>query len=87
MGGEGRMGRLRILSKLGDRTVRWDEHSAASGDPEAQEAVRQAERIFERERARGATAYRVSPGSTAQRIDEFDARAEQIVIVPRMAGG
>ena len=81
------MGKLRILSKLGDTTVRWDERVAAEGDPEAQEAVRQAELIFQQERTRGATAFKVSPTTTAERIEEFDPRAEQIVLVPRVAGG
>jgi hypothetical protein len=50
-------------------------------------AVEEAERIFREERARGATAFRVEPGSPARRIDEFDRSAEQIVMVPRIAGG
>lgn len=81
------MGKLRILSKLGDTTVSWNEKTAAGGDPEAQEAVRQAELIFQQARARGATAFRVTSGTPAERIDSFDPRAEQIVVVPRVAGG
>lgn len=79
------MGKLRILSKLGDTTVRWG--SASTGDPEAEEAVREAERIFRQERAAGATAFKVSTGAPAERIDTFDPQAEQIVMVPRVAGG
>ena len=81
------MGKLRILSKLGDTTLRWDTEAATSGDPEAEEAVREAERIFRQERASGATAFRVSAGAPAERIETFDPQAEQIVMVPRVAGG
>lgn len=81
------MGTLRILSTLGDTTYRWDRAAASRGDVEAQEAVRQAERIFELERAKGATAFRTSPTTTARVLDRFDPDAEQIVIVPRIAGG
>ena len=46
-----------------------------------------AERIFNEERARGATAFRVEPGKTVERIEKFDRTAEQIVMVPRVVGG
>ncbi len=81
------MGRLIVLCLLGDRTHTWNPKVALSDDPEAQEAVRQAERIFNEERARGAVAFRVSPDRTAERLDMFDPQAEQIVMVPRIAGG
>ena len=81
------MGKLRILSRLGDTTVTWDERAARVGDPEAEEAVRQAERIFKEERARGTAAFRVTRGAPGERIDAFDPEAEQIVMVPPIAGG
>lgn len=81
------MGKLRILSKLGDTTVQWDEKAASTGDPGAEAAVREAERIFRQERASGSTAFVVSPDAPARRTETFDPQAEQIVIVPRIAGG
>lgn len=81
------MSRLRVLSQLGDSSVSWDAERASTGDVEAQEAVREAERIFAAERARGATAFRVAPGKTAERLERFDPTAEEIVIVPRVSGG
>ncbi len=75
------MGKLRILSKLGDTTVTLDPKTGA------EEAVREAERIFNQQRAAGATAFKVSASSPAERVDTFDPQAEQIVIVPRVAGG
>jgi hypothetical protein len=67
--------------------LEWDGRKVETGDLEALAAVREAERIFEAQRARGATAFRVAPGRPAERIDEFDPQAEQIVVVPRVAGG
>jgi hypothetical protein len=78
---------LRVMSRRGDDHVIWDEQKALAGDPEATAAVREAERIFAQERAKGATAFRVEPGKPIQRIDEFDVTAEQIVMVPRVVGG
>ena len=81
------MARLRILSAKGDALVTWDTEKAQTGDPEASSAVEEAERIFERERARGSTAFKVEAGKPAERIDRFDPTAEETVIVPMVAGG
>lgn len=81
------MGMLRIMSKRGDDRVTWDSRRVAIGDPEAEAAVREAERIFNDSRARGATAFKVDADKTTTRIEEFDRTAEQIVIVPRVVGG
>lgn len=82
------MGVLRIMSRRGDDRVAWDQEKVAVGDPEAVAAIREAERIFAQERARGATAFRVEPGQVQpQRIEIFDPQAEQIVMIPRVVGG
>jgi len=81
------MAQLRIMSSRGDKTVTWDAEKIDLGDPEAVAAVREAERIFNEERARGATAFKVEPGKPAERLDNFDKTVEQTVIVPRIAGG
>ena len=81
------MGMLRVMSRRGDDRVTWDEQKVIAGDPEATAAVREAERIFAQERAKGATAFRIDPGKPAQRIEQFDRTAEQIVLVPRVVGG
>ncbi len=78
---------LRVMSRRGDDRVTWDEQKVLAGDAEATAAVREAERIFAQERAKGATAFRIDPGKPAQRIEEFDRTAEQIVLVPRVVGG
>lgn len=81
------MGMLRIMSRRGDDRVTWDDQKALAGDLEAVAAIREAERIFAQERAKGATAFRVETGKAIQRIEHFDATAEQIVMVPRVVGG
>lgn len=78
---------LRVMSRRGDDRVNWDQQKVLEGDLEAMAAVREAERIFAQERAKGATAFRVEPGKPIQRIDTFDETAEQIVLVPRVVGG
>jgi len=86
---EGRqtMGMLRVMSRRGDERVAWNQQKAEAGDTEAAAAVREAERIFQAERARGATAFRVESGKLVERIERFDHTAEQIVMVPRVIGG
>jgi hypothetical protein len=81
------MGMLRIISSRGDDRISWNEQDALAGDAEALAAVREAERIFTRTRARGATAFRVEPGQPPERLEQFDMQATQIVMVPRVVGG
>lgn len=81
------MGMLRVLSRRGDDKVAWDIQQVAVGDLDAVAAVKEAERIFAEERARGATAFRVTSGEAPTRIERFDPTAEQIVMVPRVVGG
>jgi hypothetical protein len=78
---------LRVMSRRGDDRVTWDQQKVLARDSEALAAVREAERIFAQERAKGATAFRIDQGKPAQRIDQFDQTAEQIVLVPRVVGG
>lgn len=81
------MGVLRVLSHHGDDKTEWSYPAVLAGDEEARLAVEEAERIFAEQRARGATAVRVSPGQPAQRIDSFDPAAQEIVMIPRVVGG
>lgn len=81
------MGLLRVLSRRGDDRIEWDAGSVATGDLEAAEAIREAERLFAAQRAQGATAFKVEKGTTPTRLDQFDPAVEQIVIVPRVVGG
>jgi hypothetical protein len=81
------MGMLRIISNRGDDRLLWNEQDALAGDAEALAALREAERIFARERSRGATAFRVDPGKPVERLGQFDPQATQMILVPRVVGG
>jgi hypothetical protein len=81
------MGTLRVLNGSGDRRVSWSVEGLVQGDPEAQEAVRQAESIFALERQRGAHAFRVRPDAPAELLEAFDPLAEDTVLIPPMVGG
>jgi hypothetical protein len=78
---------LRVMSRRGDDRITWDQQKVLSSDPEALAAIREAERIFAQERAKGATAFKVDTGKPVERIEQFDRTAEQIVLVPRVVGG
>ena len=67
--------------------MQWNEQDAQAGDALAKAAIREAERIKASERARGATAFRVEAGKPAERIEQLDPAAEQIILVPRVVGG
>jgi hypothetical protein len=81
------MGCIRMLSSQGDTVYTWDEEKAATGDPGAQEAVREAERSIREAQAKGAVAFKVKPGEPAERTEGFDKSAEEIILVPRIVGG
>lgn len=81
------MNKLRILSRQGDTTVVWDAAKVEAGDQEAIAAVREAERIFKAAKARGASAFAVSQGEPAVRVDKFDPTRPEQIIIPRMVGG
>jgi hypothetical protein len=81
------VGMLRVMSRRGDDRISWDSKKLEVNDPEAMAAIREAERIFNEERLKGATAFKVEPGKGSERIDRFDRTAEQIVLVPRVVGG
>jgi hypothetical protein len=85
--GEPAMGKLRVISKRGDDRVQWNEQDALAGDAEAIAAIREAERIFAHQRARGATAFRVEAGKPIERLEQFDPEASKIIMVPRVVGG
>lgn len=81
------MSTLQVLSRRGDDRHEWNARAFCVGDPEALAAVREAERIFAEERARGSTAFAVQRGQPPRRIETFDPQADQIVMVPRVIGG
>jgi hypothetical protein len=81
------MGVLRVISSCGNDHVQWNEQGAQCGDEEANAAVRAAERIFAHECAGGSTAFRIEAGKPAERIEQFDLQAEQILLISGVVGG
>ncbi|MHB8619555.1 MAG: hypothetical protein ACYDAG_08295 [Chloroflexota bacterium] len=81
------MATLYVLSSRGDKRVTWAPEEVEAGDPEALAAIAEAEAIFAREQSRGSSAFRLTPGQPARRIDTFDKEASEIMVIPRMAGG
>jgi len=81
------MGMVRVISKQGVDSVQWNEQDAQAGEVEVMAAIREAERFFTHERARGAKAFRVAPSKPTERIEQFDPRAGQIILVLRVIGG
>lgn len=65
----------------GHATFKWDKK-----DPKDVEIARDA---FIKNKARGYSAYRVDPktGDKGEIIKEFDPNAEQIIMLPPLAGG
>jgi hypothetical protein len=74
------MGVLRILSPSGDTKVEWD--------LDVEETVREAERIFRENAAKGYAAFRLDDGlGAARHVDAWDPTASLIVQTPRILGG
>lgn len=81
---------IRVMCHLGDVATRWETGAGVEVDPEAQAAVKEAERIFREARQRGDSAFIVEPGKAPRKIDAWDQRAleaPEIIITPRLVGG
>jgi methylmalonyl-CoA mutase cobalamin-binding subunit len=74
---------LRVLDSSGDTELHFDETEATAN------ARAEAEALFTRLRAEGATALAVTPGGEvpAQRVEKFSELGEETIIVPRIVGG
>jgi len=81
------------MSRRGDDRFTWPDLKRDSDFrelvDEQKRAVEEAGRIFAEERRKGAIAFlvEVEAGKAAQRIDEFDPFAKEIILVPRVVGG
>ena len=82
------MATIYVLGDRGDTRTFWDVKAAEAGDLREADAVAAAEAIFKKEvKEKGCMAFKVEPGVPAERIVEFDPKAEEIMIIPRMSGG
>jgi hypothetical protein len=80
------MGMLRVISKLGDDSLQWNEQDALAGDAEANASISEAKHIFAQERARGTTTFRIEEGRPAERLEQFDPQAGQMILVQQVVG-
>ena len=74
---------LRILDSSGDTELVFDETEATA------DARAEAEALFTRLRAAGATALAVTPGgeAPARRVENFSELGDETIIIPRIVGG
>ncbi len=74
------MSELAVLDRTGDTRIQWDKLN----NDETEEARQR----FNEFRAKGFASFKVdSSGLKGEQIDEFDASAERIILVPQMVGG
>ena len=74
------MGMLMEMSRRGDTKAIWDPNNA--------DEVAAARATFDRLKKKGYIAYAVRPGGEkGEVVQEFDPKAEKIILAPPMAGG
>ena len=74
---------IRVLDSSGDRAIAFDNSDASASDrAEAQE-------LFERMLASGATAFKVNRGEgrVDEKVTDFAAIENETILVPRLVGG
>lgn len=80
------MGVMRVMGRRGDTAVCWDEEVAVEDATPMTQAEVDAK--FREIVAAGFSAFSVTtPGEPATRIDQFDPRAKEIILVPPLQGG
>jgi len=79
---------IKVMGDSGHNKVRWDPGAVKARDSDALAAVREAERLFNEAREKGASAFTVDPVThQTTRIDEFDPDAEETIVALPLAGG
>lgn len=71
----------------GVETLEWDNVAAESGDEQAERRVEAARARFERHRRAGGEVFTRQPSGAFKRATEFDAEADELLLVPPVAGG
>lgn len=71
---------MHVLDKTGHTSTTWDSENEAE--------VKAARETFNAMTAKNYRAFKVRPnGLQGERMDTFDPKAEQMVLVPQLAGG
>lgn len=74
------MGELRVLGQMGDTRLTWDPANTIE--------VETAKKAFEDYRAKRFAAFRTTKrGTKGEQITFFDPQAEEVLLVPPIAGG
>jgi transcription elongation factor GreA len=80
------MARLLLMNLTGGTVLEWN---ARPGPKSVQEiaALKAAEQAFRAGLQQGGAAFDCRPGRAPERLERFEAGAEEIVMIPRLAGG
>lgn len=74
------MGQLRILGQEDDVKAEWN--------PDVEEEVKTAKKVFDENKKKGYKAFRpYDGGGECEELEDFDKFAEKIVFIPLIAGG
>jgi hypothetical protein len=74
------MSEMHVMDREGHTSVEWN--------PDNAEEVAVARATFEQMREKGYRAFRMrGSGQQGERMDSFDPRAEQMILVPQLRGG
>jgi hypothetical protein len=70
---------MNILDRSGHTKIGWD--------PDNEDEVDFARGVFEEKTSAGFRAFRVQAGAQSTRMDDFDPRAREMMLVPQLKGG
>lgn len=74
------MSELMVLDRSGDTRLQWNDYNA--------DEVEAAKKRFAEFKNKGYAAFKVNrKGDQGEQIDEFDAAAERLILIPPMVGG
>ena len=73
------MSEMQVMGKPGHTTMKWD--------PENDEEIETAKATFDALLAKGFSAFSVKDGGKGERLQRFDHRANEIIVIPPIAGG
>ncbi len=81
---------IRRMCDQGDAVTSWETGADTDTDPEALQAIAEAERIFREALVRGDVPFKIDGDKGAVKLDRWDEQAkeaDEIVIAPRLMGG
>lgn len=73
------MSEMQVMGRAGHTTVKWE--------PKVSKEVETAKATFDAMISKGFAAFSVEDGGKGRRLDEFDYTANEIILIPPIAGG